>query len=157
MLSQSIDALSSDRLVARATPGSKGAVEAVLTVGPRFLLKERAPLKGTQALSANEVVDVPFLVESSDATIKNGLITVGTSGTKQLLVTFLTMRESILLIEVVSAKRVLAISTHKMFWVICIAKCLNDLSKDRVAAVSACASGCWGLVVNILHLSGEVL
>lgn len=156
-MTQGVDTLATNGLAAGATPGGKSTIEAALTIRARLLLKEGPSLKGTEALSADEVVDVPLLVEGCDTTVQDGFVTMSTSSTKQLLVTFFTVRLTILLVEVIGAKWVLAVTTHKVLWMVCIAKGLDDFSKNCITTVSTSASRSGSLVIDILHLGGEVL
>lgn len=134
LLTQGIDAFPADGLVARATSRSKGTIEAVLAVGPRILFKERAPFEGAEALRADEVIDVPLFVESCHAAVQDRLVTVCATSAKQLLVTLLAVREAILFVEIVGAQGVLTVPAHKMLRVVCVAKCLDYFTKDRVVA-----------------------
>jgi len=128
LLSQSIDAISPNWVVTTSTFGSKQRVEICLTIGSSVSLKEVAPSKGLKALCADEVVHVPLLSKSSDASIEHWLVTMGTLGAIQFLEASLTVGRAIRFEEIPCSKRFSAIATHKVLRMVGLAKSLNDFS-----------------------------
>lgn len=117
-------------------------MEAVLAIWSTVFLEKGAALEGSEALSADEVINVPFAIKSSDTTSSDRLITVGTARTKQLLVARLAVRNTVLLVEVAGSKRGLAVSAHEVLRVEGHVKGIDDLSKDWLMAMSAVSSRC---------------
>lgn len=56
LLSQGVDTLTLDRLIAPCTPRTECIVEAPVTVWPSFLLEEGAAREGTETLTTDEVL-----------------------------------------------------------------------------------------------------
>lgn len=110
LLSDGVDAFALDGLVAPSAPSRKHAVEATLAIRAGVSLEERSTLKRLQALGADEVVHVPFLAQSCYAAVQNRLIAVSAAGTEELLVAPLAVGQVVLLVEIGSAQRVLAVS-----------------------------------------------
>lgn len=79
LVSQSVDALALDRLIAPRTPRTERVVEAVLTVRAPLLLEEGTAWEWSQALTADKVVRVPLAIECSDALSSDWLVAVSTA------------------------------------------------------------------------------
>jgi hypothetical protein len=116
--SKSIDAISTNGFIAGATLGRIKSIKVSLAVRSAISLIEVASAKGLQALCANKVVCVPLLSEGSNATIENWFLAVSTLWTIDLLEAFLAVRNSILFKEVPGAKRLSAVATAKVLWMI---------------------------------------
>ena len=104
LLSQSVDALALDGLVAARTPSAERVVEAVLAEGTSLLLEEGATREWTQALAADEVVRVPLTVESRDALASDRLVAVSAARAEELLIASLAIWDPVLLVEVAGAE-----------------------------------------------------
>jgi hypothetical protein len=128
LLSKCIYAVSTNRFVATSTLWSIKSVEVSLTVRSSIALKEVASAKWLQALSADEVIDVPLLAESSNAAIHNWFVAVSAFWTVKLLKALLAVRRAVLLVEVSGSKRFSAVGAREVLWMITFAHCLNDLS-----------------------------
>lgn len=151
LLTDSIHAFSLDGLVAAGASCGEHAVEASLAVRTRISFEERASLKRSQALSADEVVHVPFLPKSGDASVQNRFVAVSTTRAEKLLVAPLAVRQAVLLVEVGSPQRILAVATREMLWMEGLAQCLNNLSKNRLPADLAGAPRCWCVGIDRVH------
>jgi len=135
LCSQGIDGFTADGLVASSTSRNKRRVEALLAERTSVSLKEAPSFEWTQTLGADEVVYMPLLSNGSDATIKNGFVTVSTARAEQLLVALLTVRNTVLLKEVVGSQGIAAVATAKVFWMERLAQCLYHFSEYRLAAL----------------------
>lgn len=156
LLSQCVDAFTADGLVARATLGGKGGVEAALAIRTRILFEERATLEGSQALRADEVVDVPLLVQGRHAAVQDGLVAMRASSAEQLLVALLAMWEPVLFVEIIGAEWVLTVTAHEMLRMVRVAQCLDDFAKDGIVACRARTPRRRSSSVDVLHLGGKV-
>jgi hypothetical protein len=67
--SESVDAVTSDRFIARGTLGSIESIEIGLAVRSAVSFKEISCAEGFETLSADEVISVPFLAQRSDASV----------------------------------------------------------------------------------------
>jgi len=156
LVSQSIDALALDGLIAPCTPGAECVVEAVLAVRAPFLLKECTAREWSQALAADEVVRMPLAIECSDAFPSDWLVTVGTTRAEEFLVASLAVWDPVLLVEVACAKGYLAVATHEVLGVVGPVECLDDLTKDGFATVSTIATRCRSTIESTSRGSVDV-
>jgi len=157
LLAERVDALAPDGLVAGRAARSKGTVKAIFAIGSRVFLEKCAPFKRPQATRANEMIQMPLLVERGHAPVQNRLVAVRAAHAEQLLVTALAMRQAVLFVEIVRAERVLAVSAGEMLRVVGVSHGLNDLAQDRLPALRAGAARRGPAPVDVLHLRGEVL
>jgi hypothetical protein len=116
LVTEGVDTFAFDGLIASSTPGAERVVETIVTVWTSLLLEKGATREGSETLSTNEVLHVPFAVESSDATTSDRLITVSTARAEELLVALLTVGDPVLLVEVASTERHLTVATHEVLW-----------------------------------------
>jgi len=128
LLSQGIDTIASNWVTTTSAFWCKESIEICLTIGSSITFVKVSTDKRLQTLSADKVISVPLLAESSDAFIQHWFVTVSTLRTVQLLEASLTMGSSALFKEIPCTKRFSAITTRKMLRVISLAKCLNELS-----------------------------
>jgi len=151
LLSNCIDAFTLDGLIATSAPSRKHTVEAPLTIWARVPFEERSALKRLQALGAYEVIHVPFLSQGCDASVQNRLVAMGTAGAEKLLVAPLAVGHIVLLVEIGSAERVLAIAAREMLRMEGLPQCLNHLTQNRLSANLARASGRRCIGIDGIH------
>jgi len=110
-------------------------VEAVLAVWSSLLLEECTAREWSQTLAADEVVRVPLAVECGDTPTRDWFVAMGTTRAEELLVAFLAVGNAILFVEVAGTQGRLAISAHEVFGMEGTVECLDDLTKDGLAAM----------------------
>jgi len=114
-------------------------------------------LEWLQALSADKVINVPFLSECSNASIQDWFIAMSAFRAIDILITVLAMRTSILIVEVLRSKRSSTVSASKVFWMECLSESLNNFSENWSLASLAISSRCRIIAVDVVHLRSKIL
>lgn len=89
------------------------------------------------ASSAREVMRMVLVLSCRDALVRYRLLAIGASWTEELVEICLTVRLPFVLDEVLSGgKGVVAMSAHKVLWVVRLAQGVDALSNDHIPTVS---------------------
>jgi len=140
LLSQSINGISFDWLMASSTFWSEKGKEVSFTVWSSVFFKKVSSREGFQALTTDEVVRMPLLTQGSNATIHYSSIAVSAFWAEHELEAVLAVRKPILFEEVLSSDWLVAVSAGEVLWMVATSKSLHHFSKNGTFASSALSS-----------------
>jgi len=155
--SQSVDAVSSNRLVATHALRSEVCVKVLLAIRSSIAFVKVSSLKRLQALRADEVIDVPLLSNRGDASIQDWLIAVSALRAEEILEAVLAVGATVLIVKVPRSKGSSTVSAGEVFGVEGLSERLDNFSENRSFASVAISSRCGVIAVDVVHLRRKVL
>lgn len=153
---QRIDAVALDCLIARGTALGKHRVEVLLTVRPTVPLEELTAGERLEALSADEVVNVPLLSNCCNRAVEDREVAMGALCLVLLRETTLTVSTSISFPKTTRAERSAATGANKACGVEGVATRSDHLSDDGLTTTETKSSGRWIIGIQIIHFVGKV-
>lgn len=125
LCAQCVDAIATDRLVARTTARCKDLVEALLAVRSVVAFEEVAPLEWRKTLCADEAIHVPLTTQRRQTAISDRIVAVCTLRTKVCLIAPLTMWLPLLFIKRACAQWITTRGAVEVVGMIGAPHCLN--------------------------------